>query len=100
MTYEQALKFPQKWTVEQAVNDLERYLLREELPAMKAVAVCMKAAKKQIPKKPIIFTKGDLIGGYCPSCGAIKSYGDLSWHKIFNKHCNKCGQALDWSDKK
>lgn len=39
MTYEQALNFDQKWTAKQAFNDLERYLLRQEPPAMKAVAL-------------------------------------------------------------
>lgn len=49
MTYEQALNFDQKWTAKQAFNDLERYLLRQEPPAMKAVALGMQALEKQMP---------------------------------------------------
>ncbi len=51
MTYEQALNINQNWTAEQAFNDLERYLLRGEKPAVKAVAIGMQALKKQIPNK-------------------------------------------------
>ena len=53
MTIEQALKIKQKWSSEQARNDLERLLLRDERPADKVVALACKALEKQIPKKPI-----------------------------------------------
>ncbi len=46
MTLEEALAIDQNWTVEQAVNDCERFLLRGEKPAHKALAVVMQAAKK------------------------------------------------------
>ena len=59
------------------------------------------ALKKQIPKKPINKTKCDCTIAklyencnivVCPCCGGrlkLKSKG---------KYCDKCGQALDWSD--
>lgn len=47
MTYKEALEFDQKWTPEQARNDLERYLLRDEPPAYKAVALAMQALEMQ-----------------------------------------------------
>ena len=100
MTYEEALNFDQKWTALQAFNDLERYLLREEKPSMKAVAIAMQALEKQIPKKIITKefddedeeTKEQFKWTFylCPVCGeniALKSY----------THCH-CGQALDWSN--
>lgn len=51
MTIEQALKIKQNWTAEQARNDLERLLLRDERPANKVIALACKALEKQIPKK-------------------------------------------------
>ena len=50
MTIEQALKIKQNWTAEQARNDLERLLLRDERPANKVIALACKALEKQIPK--------------------------------------------------
>lgn len=47
MTYKEALEYDQKWTPEQARNDLERYLLRDEPPAYKAVALAMQALEMQ-----------------------------------------------------
>lgn len=91
MTYEEALNFNQKWTEIQAFNDLERYLLREEKPAMKAVAIAMKALEKQIRKKVI----EDCM---CPNCGAdVTNQADNDY--LF-EHCYHCGQALDWSEQK
>lgn len=58
--------------------------------------ICHKALEKQIPKKPN--KKGypfdsdidPLIYGYCPCCNA---------HMNSSKaYCDKCGQAVDWSD--
>ena len=51
MTYEKALEIKQNLTPEQVRNDLERYLLRGELPIVKGVAVAMQALEKQISKK-------------------------------------------------
>ncbi len=101
MTYEEALNFNQKWTAEQAKNDLERYLLRDERPAYKAVALGMQALEKQIPKKVTEKKFPDNPEGdrvpmdiklhYCPCCN-VRFIG---WGM---KYCGECGQALDWSD--
>ncbi|MBR3972883.1 MAG: hypothetical protein IKJ99_02885 [Oscillospiraceae bacterium] len=53
VTYKEALEFDQKWTPEQARNDLERYLLRDEPPAYKAVALAMQALEMQYMKQGI-----------------------------------------------
>ncbi len=100
MTIEDALKIDQKWTLEQARNDIERYLLRDELPAYKAVALAITALDKQIPKKPLkknptCYSKSTdgaehyAYDYYCSQCDA----------KVNSErhHC-RCGQALDWSD--
>lgn len=93
MTYEKALEIKQNLTPEQVRNDLERYLLRGELPIVKGVAVAMQALEKQIPKKPIldtIFPSG-VQWFRCPVCN----------HNNVEKtdpYCHNCGQALDWGD--
>ena len=67
MTIEQALEIKQKWSSEQARNDLEKLLLRGEKPADKVVALACKALEKQIPKKVILgYDEQDSIG--CPNC--------------------------------
>lgn len=102
MTYEQALNFDQKWTAKQAFNDLERYLLRQEPPAMKAVALGMQALEKQMPQKCTVTTlfededeetgkKHIWIFNLCPACAnniALREY----------KFCPYCGQAVDRGD--
>lgn len=59
MTYKEALEFDQKWTPEQARNDLERYLLRDEPPAYKAVALAMQALEMQCMKNGIDLSTED-----------------------------------------
>lgn len=88
MTIEQALEIKQKWTSEQARNDLEKLLLRGEKPADKVVALACKALEKQIPKK--VKTEN----GYfeCPYCQT-----DIEIDKG-KSYCVVCGQTLDWSD--
>ena len=100
MTYEQALNFDQKWTAKQAFNDLEWYLLRQEPPAMKAVALGMQALEKQMPKKPTFEGDGYDDSGniiydtwICPCCGDRYEV-DYDRHN----HCPTCGQTIDWSE--
>lgn len=102
MTYEKALNFDQKWTAKQAFNDLERYLLRQEPLAMKAVALGMQALEKQMPQKCTVTTfvdedeetgkKHTWIFNLCPACAnniALREY----------KFCPYCGQAVDRGEK-
>lgn len=85
MTYKEALNQDINLSPIQARNDLERYLLREEKPIPKAVAMGMQALEKQIPIKPV----ESFPFYHCPKCK----------RSVFNtKYCPDCGQALDWSD--
>lgn len=96
MTIEQALKIKQKWSSEQARNDLERLLLRDERPADKVVALACKALEKQIPKKPIKAKEHIMYSMcyICPNCQKNFSGTGIA------SYCYHCGQALDWSDEK
>ena len=99
MTIEQALKINQNWTVEQARNDLERLLLRDERPANKVIALACKALEKQIPKKGIMI--GDEYSSIlsCPNCRKpIVNVWNIA--KYEPNYCHYCGQALDWSNTK
>lgn len=60
------------------------------------VITIMEALEKQIPKRPnkigypIDSDTDPLVYGYCPCCNT---------HRDSSKgYCDKCGQALDWSD--
>ena len=90
MTIEQALKIKQNWTAEQARNDLERLLLRDERPADKVIALACKALEKRIPQKPKLDNDNGIYETeHCQNCN----------RKLFpNEHHCKCGQSLDWSD--
>lgn len=90
MTYEAALNQNIKLSPIQARNDLERYLLRDEKPIPKAVAMGMQALEKQIPKKAINkFGKHDFVTyGRCSECNNTVS--------SLNHYCGRCGQALEW----
>ena len=95
MTIEQALEIKQKWSSEQARNDLEKLLLRGEHPADKVIALACKALEKQIPKKVILgYDEQDSI--CCPNCkGELLS---MDWYDHWKcNYCELCGQALDWS---
>lgn len=101
MTFEQALAIKQNLTAIQVRNDLERYLLRDEPPIYKGVAIAMQALEKQIPKKPQIkeFPDEDEESGdrylwtfyTCPVCGEHIGLR-------YNSFCSNCGQALEWRD--
>jgi hypothetical protein len=96
---EQALNIDQNWTAEQARNDLERLLLRGERPALKVVAMAVKALEKQIPKRaiPIRANRGNdkrIISYKCPNCDN-DCLGNNEYH--FNC-CEDCGQAIDWGE--
>lgn len=101
MTYEEALNQNINLSPIQAKNDLERYLLREEKPIPKAVAMGMQALEKQIPQKPNLqgdgYADGELVYDYaeCPVCGCDFEEESNCWGCKF---CPDCGQALDWSD--
>lgn len=60
----------------------------------KALHLAMAALQKQIPKKTTdkeYVPNGKLVYGHCPVCGTFTNN--------CKAYCNKCGQALDWSDR-
>lgn len=67
-----------------------RFKVRNGMPMLsnqrRKYILMIKAIDKQIPQKPF----GKSPFNECPCCGKTV-------HKEM-KHCNECGQALDWSD--
>ena len=59
-------------------------------------AAVIKALEKQIPKKPIIIEETEYYFGHtlCPNCEKVE-FGFTQ--PCF---CDRCGQAIDWSDDK
>ena len=73
-------------TAEEAIKEVIIYM-----PDTEAREVIIEALEKQIKKKPVSKQKfADLHLGFCPSC----SQGINS--EMCN--CDKCGQAIDWSE--
>ena len=54
-----------------------------------------KIMEKNEPIKPVKIQEGQYIGfiGECPTCGEVVT-------SVSNKYCDRCGQRLDWGDKK
>ena len=66
----------------------------QEEYTIKAYSVAIEALEKQIPKKPIFESEQTSLFGvddvpHCPNCRC--DIPEVSY-------CEKCGQALDWSD--
>ena len=61
-----------------------------------AIDLAIGALEKQVPKKPIIRKAEDYFGNVkhtlCPNCQEAEF--------VFTQpcFCNRCGQAIDWSD--
>lgn len=88
-------------TIEAAIIELNRLKSQERMDIDRermnaAIDKLIGAARLQIERKIVIHKGLDL----CPNCR--KSFGkDTVRRKLsawYMPHCNKCGQALDWSD--
>ena len=100
MTYENALKQEIKLSPIQARNDLERYLLRQEPPIPKSVAMGMQALEKQIPQK-VTHEATIYSCCTCPNCkNVVDEFTEYCGKKVrvTYAYCRYCGQALDWGD--
>ena len=87
-SYEEMPKHP-KETFETAIEALEEV---EQYRALGTVEELKKAKEKQISKKPESKQRfADLWLGVCPSCTAIGVNSEMDY-------CDKCGQAIDWSE--
>lgn len=66
----------------------------DEAKEAEALAIAIKAMKKQDPMKPV----KEIFGNYdCPVCNA---YVEFSGNQSYYKHgyCPNCGQAIDWNE--
>lgn len=101
MRWQEALKIKQKWTPEQARNDLERLIITGERPADKVVGLACQALEKQIPKNPVkknpvcyqktADEEKHAYDYHCPMCD----------RKLIpmEHHC-LCGQTISWTPNK
>lgn len=68
--------------------------MKSKLPNLKEVyEVAVKALEKQLPKKPQFYA----TNFYCPCCKNLVGNSDFGWK---HNYCERCGQAIDWSDTK
>lgn len=66
----------------------KRSSLKDKIEAQR---MAIEALKKQIPKKPVIYS--DTNRADCPICNNTVRGID----KPFGDYCSRCGQKLDWS---
>lgn len=89
--------------IEEALKILDEYAGWEPdcIPGeyYEAMDIVCEAAKKQIPKKPILKLHKNRVPGeqeeyYCPYCDEWITW-DYKW-----KFCAECGQAIKWQEDK
>jgi hypothetical protein len=84
-------KMPNQMTLEAAVIEANRLKSQERMDIDRerrnaAIDKLIEAARFRIKRKPIIDCYGTFI---CPNCKT---------EYICTKYCDRCGQAIDWSD--
>lgn len=70
----------------------KRYTREHNGKMCEKVAVALEAMEKQIPKKPNA-KRNEAI---CPNCG--QTLTEFFGFIIAIPYCDRCGQAIDWSD--
>lgn len=85
-------------TYEEAITHINRSVLlrHDRQKDTGAVRLALYSLEKQIPRKPVNKSNGKRIENcdvvVCPNCNKrlkLKSKG---------RYCDKCGQAIDWSE--
>lgn len=68
--------------------------------AIGTVEECTKAVEKQESKKPTEQGTTEKMRYKCPDCGFIMMTIYVNGYRLGNmpKHCERCGQAIDWTD--
>ena len=65
----------------------------------KALDKACEALEKQIQRKVIRDGTDDMDFIRCPQCeNILGQIGDIYIDDCYQKYCDRCGQALDWSD--
>lgn len=91
--------------VNMAIKALEEIQKYREIGT---VEECREARERQRGKKPLIKSKkakiqtGDYVYVKCPCCGEdiFSCFHYMPWNNSqkSHKHCENCGQAIDWSE--
>ena len=69
-----------------------------------AILIAIDAIDRMMPKRSHSFSASKvgystkLYKGYCPHCDVTPNAKRITRYSV-EKHCNICGQALDWEDK-
>ena len=92
---------------EQAKLILSDLLLEKNLNnnEKEAIKVAIGAIDRLTPKQPYSFAESKvkfpkkLYKGYCPHCEVTPGTKRITRYSV-EKHCNICGQALDWEEMK
>jgi len=89
-------------TIKEAIRCIEQHNERHSrsepfaVYIAEALAMSLEALEKQTPKKPVP-DKEYFLGRVCPKCGGY--LGNVQSVTNSYHYCQRCGQAIDWSDK-
>lgn len=83
------------------------YSMNASVPSVIALVDAEEELAKQMPRKPIRHTefvisargteKEETVSVKCPRCEKVIREKH-KWNKTMSSYCDKCGQALDWSN--
>ena len=91
------------WTLEQAANDLERYVLRGEPPSVDAAAMMVAWARMGVIDRPTCFDKESKNSKFfiCSACGfsdsqvAVNPFTlEIRYVKPSYNYCPNCGAEV------
>lgn len=99
-------KGEKRMTIQEMIRILKMEMLGDSEQMECAKQIAAGALEKQIPKKPILDSRTcryvDYQEFFCPYCRnriISRLDGDFIIGRK-QKHCDNCGQALDWEDVK
>lgn len=69
----------------------------EKVEFNESIKLAIESLEKQVPMRPVLKLHTNRVPEeqkeyYCPTCDEW-----LTWNGTEPKHCEECGQAIDWS---
>ena len=95
---------PTEMTIKASIIELNRLKSQERMDIDRerlnaAIDKLTEAGRFRIKRHPNAEGDDDMDCYLCPHCGKpVGTVYNLYGENMLNRFCNKCGQALDWSD--
>lgn len=87
-------------TAKEAIENLKKLKSFHNGSYGSSIRMAIEALEKQVPKKPKEQGTGEKTHYKCPECGWIPLTIYSDGYHLGNKpkYCERCGQAIDWSE--